>query len=398
MKFYSFVIKPAFLFSVLLVFLIHNQEAGINQLGNQKTYIRSDPCVNEEISVGRSYFNANIEIDNCFFKRNNYYEGKGGIIFIDNEKFIMYIENCVFTLCFATDDGGAINCLCSHSTLNRVCAYNCRSQSFHFGIIANTGQSIISFLSMAKCSNLTENVGSLRLFSGNHSLDHLNSSLNKAENHPSIGILSTDCFNTRFCTFCYNEAKSECFYFLFSHGNISFCNIIHNICPKSGVLTCNRGTCTMDYCVYNSNFYLLFQTYQGSFKVSNSYISHDGDLTEGKIDIDYNNSFSVHESYMFEFYQTYLCSTDIISTPESTCSPSIIVLPTRTNGDKPDYSNDWPMILSIIFAFLVLCAFIIFYSLNKKEYASLNKQPMLDSENQKTELDSKNNENNPYSF
>ena len=192
-------------------------------------------CENESIDQGRSYYNNNINISNCFFSRSLSYSGNGGVIFVTASSCLMNINYSMFYNCVCSIDGGAIYFDSSNSSLRMICANSCSASQFHVAYIIASQMNQVEYLSISKCSHTTSGYYSILLYKGNQRVDNTNSSMNNAIQASGILITSPSSFTSSHCTFSNNKVShSICIYFYSSSETKSmlYANIVHNNSPS----------------------------------------------------------------------------------------------------------------------------------------------------------------------
>jgi len=272
----------------------------------------SSYCIDQVISVGRSYKDENVDIGNCFFQRINLFNGDGGVIYASKSIYSMRISYTSFHDCSSSSNGGAICYNATSSELNKICAKNCSSKvSNHFAYLGSNQINNVCYLSMTACSKTAIGHSSINVINGNQSINNNNMSLNIMKYVSGIYFGDTPFTEARFCT-VYKNSVSEhvCIYYINAHGIFSFSNIIQNNSPKAlGVVRLYSGTLTMDQCIFSNNQNILFYV-QTKITISNSFIYHSGTLTSGTVDLKTNISLSFCQSLIMNYYQTNGCDAD----------------------------------------------------------------------------------------
>ena len=112
---------------------------------------------NERLQIDQYYY----IYSNCFFMRNNFFKGNGGIIYCKNKISNMNLKNCIFYSCSCNEWGGAIyfdsNKEGSNVILNKICINNCfANYYYHFSYINTFLNSNNSYnlITMNKCFNI----------------------------------------------------------------------------------------------------------------------------------------------------------------------------------------------------------------------------------------------------
>jgi len=277
-------------------------------------------CENESIDQGRSYYNKNINISNCFFSRYFLFSESGGVIYVRGGSYSMNINYSMFYNCVCSNQGGAIYFYSDNSRLRMICANSCScgaSSDYQYALLQTSQGNQVEYLSVSNCSHITSGYCSIRLNSGIQIVDKSNSSMNNAKEGSGIDINSPSSFTSSYCTFSNNKVSREsCIYFYSTSGTItmSYANIVQNNSPIfNGVVTVNgAGSRKMIYCIFHNNQNYLFCVEEGSLEVSHSYISLAGALsTSSEVSFANNNSFSNIQTYQLQFYNSLHCNTDI---------------------------------------------------------------------------------------
>ena len=313
-------------------------------------------CESESIDLGRSYYNNNINISNCFFSRTLISSGNGGIAFISGGSFSMNIQYSMFYSCSCSGDGGAIHFSSSNSCLKSICANTCSGDYYQFAYLRASHVNQGEYLSISNCSHTPAGYVSIYLFTGNQRVDNTNSSMNKDIQVSGIHISSPSLFTSIYCTFSNNNvSKFNCIYFYSELGTItmSFANIVHNNSPsRFGIVFVNGvGSKHMIYCIFHKNHDYLFCEYGGSLEVSHSIIDHSSSsyFISTTVLIDINNSFTYRVTYHIQFFNSLHCNTDI---------------PERTQGQPQDVYRShipWIMYSVVLLLFITLLVYLYFY-------------------------------------
>ena len=167
----------------------------------------------ESIDQGRSYFDKNINISNCFFSRSMVYSGDGGVIYVTASSYSMNINYSMFYNCIA-NNGGAIYFSSTNSYLMMICSNRCSASTRQFALLSASQVNQVEYLSISNCSHTTAGDYSIQLSSGNQRVDNTNSSMNNAYRHSGIIIYSPSSFTSLHCTFSNNKVShSNCIWF-----------------------------------------------------------------------------------------------------------------------------------------------------------------------------------------
>jgi len=299
-------------------------------LFNRMSYI----CINESIVNGRSYFNENISIYDCFFSRLSQLLGYGGVIYVSWDNLSMYVTHCMFYQCLSDHEGGAIYYNSINSSLRMICANKCCASGCHFAYLGVGASNLnqVGYLSMSCCSSTNDGWFSLILDSGNQNYDNSNSSMNVAEVSPGITIYPPGTFTSSYCTFSNNHASlGHCFYFSSDLGIISSTNIVHNYSPlDKGLVSIRNGNQKILFSIIQENHLILFNVYSGSLEIMNSFILHLGIFsTSIPVSTGYNNSLTKKATYQIQFFNSHYCNAEIpseIIPKVSLVSPEVISL------------------------------------------------------------------------
>jgi len=132
----------------------------------------------ENIDQGRSYYNKNINISNCFFSRYLSYSGDGGIIYVSGGSYSMNVIYSMFYNCVCSSDGGAIHFSSSNSYLRMICANSCSASFCRFAYLYASRLNQVEYLSVSNCSHTTSGNNPIYIESGYQRIDNTNSSMN----------------------------------------------------------------------------------------------------------------------------------------------------------------------------------------------------------------------------
>ena len=288
---------------------IHNQCGLINA-------IVGVGCINENINQGRSYFQIDVDISQCFFSRTQPVNGHGGIIKIFEGSMSMSVSDSMFYSCSSYYWGGAIFFSSSNnSILKRICASKCFALAYqHFAYLYSSQINQIELLSLALCSNSTAGYRSISILSGKQRVDYSNFSRNNAIKHSTIAFDHPDSLSSSFCTFSNNNVSENiCIYFFICSGSLSFSNIVNNNSPSNyGIMCSKQGSPKIQYCIFSQNENTLFCIFSGSLEVSHSYIFHHSDFsTSMAVLTSNNNTFSYKQTYQIQFFKSHYCNADM---------------------------------------------------------------------------------------
>ena len=292
-------------------------------------------CVNENINLGRSYVDKDINISNCVFSRYSLFSENGAVVFVYMGSYSMNINYSMFYNCDCSWDGGAIFFFSYNSYLRMICANRCSASWGHFAFLYVSQVNQVEYLSISNCSHTTSGSYSIRLDSGNQRVDKTNSSMNNADQVSGIGIIYPLSFTSSHCTFSNNMvSQSICIYFSSSiyswPGTItmSFANIVNNNSQSQYGVFCYEGhnSIQMTYCIFHNNHFYLFCHDYGSFELSHSFIDHLSSLIcpgdNRGILIETNNTYINRMTYQIDFFSSHHCIT-YMPAPSSTIAETM---------------------------------------------------------------------------
>jgi len=288
-------------------------------------------CILENIEIGRSYNDSNIEISNCVFMRSSTFTGYGGVISVNEKELTMSISYSMFFNCSSSSHGGAIFFNASSSSMKMICACNCSSKWGHFGYFINSISNNCEYMSLLSCSYQKSGYGALSSHFGEYMFNYNNLSLNKADQVSGILANTISPFNSTFCTFSNNDAKTGiCLYFNNFFESLCYANIIQNNSPGLGVVSSAGGFPHLLYCVFDMNQKILFDVITGSLEVLHCFISHDFDFsTKPHVTTSNNNSFTSMQTYRIEYMKSYFCNAD-----------NPVFVPSNGNSNDPKGTTD----------------------------------------------------------
>jgi len=250
------------------------------------------PCEN-------SHLDEPVEIMYCVFEDIHKNDGgNGGVIFCSSLQGFLSISRTLFIDCSCSMNGGSIYVDTLNSfSLERVCAHNCKggSESKYQFCAVWTKVSMynnMTFVSISKCPDYPENRDfSLKLFNGYQNCINTNYSKCRIRCHGiSFGV--SDNLHSAFIASYNNIVDNVCsgyvtydFDFRDNSGDMLYSNIIQNIQQSGsyGVVYVNTGHVKLDYCVLRNNNQVLLYIYQGSLRVINSFVYHNGGLSGGNV-------------------------------------------------------------------------------------------------------------------
>jgi len=345
------ILKQIIALVLIAIFLFQinqsNQKFGMNTISEYYLLINHGflSCENEQINLGRSYDNVNMDVSHCCFTRLTQFNGNGGVIHINVASISINISYSVFHDCSCSFQGGAIYFSSTNSSLRMICANRCscgESQYYHFAYISAIITNHIDYLSVSYCSDVSPGYYPICLYYGKQSIYRTNSSMNTVIGHSGISIFSPSVFSSSHCTFSNNRASDTiCIYFRFQSEIMSYTNIVNNNSPsRYGVICVDGGSPKMHYCIFDNNHDSLFCLYSGSLEVSHSFIAHLEILSVSiAVSIGHNNSFLKRNTYQIPFFKTLHCNADV---------PAIF------QHSRSTYNTNSMIALSIIFQALLL--------------------------------------------
>ena len=314
-------------------------------------------CESQNIDQGRSYYNKNINIEDCYFVRSSVYSLDGGVIYVKGASYTMKINSSMFYNCASVLRGGAIFFQSTNSHLKMICANKCscgNPSSCHFAYFKITQANQVEYLSVSYCSHITTGNYAFRLETGNTGVENTNSSMNSVIQGSGIGVYLPTSFTCSHCTFSNNNASGNiCILLYLSTGTISIssANIVHNNSPVDGVVyVTGGGTPKMMYCIFQNNQNYLFCVLAGSLDISHSLIDHSSLSFSTSITIitETNNTFGTTEPYQILFFNSHYCNADItfpVRTPDLTLIESMTfqntLEATRINTPKESPMNTY---------------------------------------------------------
>jgi len=297
-----------FIFSVELFNIQYDKNVLLNQKCIIKIFILG--CINEKESQGRSYYQEDIKISDCFFLRFVEYSGNGGIICVSGESFSMNVSFTLFFNCLCSLDGGAIWFSSTNSDIKMSCANRCSSSRGMFAYFNSSKNNSIEYLSVSLCSYSSSGRYPIWIELGNQKTTNTNSSMNKAYRGSGFLFKSPSSFSCSHCSFSNNiVSNSVCINFQKHTGTMLFINIINNNSPyEYGIIHFSSVSTKMHYCIFVDNQNTLFSVYYGTNQISHSFISHSGKFSiSTPISTTNNNSFTKSETYQIHFFSPIYC-------------------------------------------------------------------------------------------
>ena len=280
---------------------------------------RSSNCIDSNKEVGSSSFGINqiANVSDCLFVRSQVFIGDGGVICLkDNNLYSIVVKRSTFYNCQVDSVnlhyGGAICVWCNNaeSQLYMICASDCRAKAVHFADLytSKSKNNTVEYLSVTRCSNAEQGFFSTVLGYGYTKYDYSNSSLNNADFGSGFRFAETSSFTSHHCSFSHNkDAKGPSILGTKSLGSFEQCNIVHNTCLITGIIsTENNGEIAFQNCVFHNNHGTLFNSTQGSISVSGSSVYHIDYLSWGSITLSNNNN-GFTSTFMIEFYSSNHC-------------------------------------------------------------------------------------------
>jgi len=328
---YFKILRLVILFTMISGYLINDKNSALVINFSTKIHILSKICENESVPEGRSYYNQDIDIYDCFFTRHTSFSGEGGVIFVEGS-YNSVIYNSMFYHISCGFDGGSVFLDCEKSNMNRVCAHcSTAAKSYHFAFISASQINRIEFLSISLCANSTHGSQSFSLYYGSQKLLNSNSSMNNAVDISGCCVMIPTDFKGIFCTFSNNNVSSHSILSLSRNtGVLSFINIVENSCPSLGVVYQFSGYYTLESCVMTGNNKILCYVHSGQMTLKSCAISHSHVTTLGAVTIN-DTLIPFIETYVIQFFHSRYCNADNtinILTPQETpmvtpkCSPN----------------------------------------------------------------------------
>ena len=286
-----------------------------NQFGKfVNYYYLKSTCISTRVE------NENIDIKNCLIMLLSS-DDHGGAILINSPGFNVIIDDTTFLYCYSKWGGGAIFIVqCFLIKLSKICAMNCKSDSWQFGLCGCTGNQSFELISINKCSNNSDGIWTMVINDGNQIVTNINISSNF--NIIASGIVYSKSLSmiSKFCSFYNNSAFSRVCIAVIGEDNgetsfdqIEYSNIILNNSPTYGVFSIGSNSyCILYKCIFNNNENILFYIEQGSITLNNCFINHfpsnittNGTLLPLFIP---NKILTLTKHYIHDIYSTYYCS------------------------------------------------------------------------------------------
>jgi len=186
-------------------------------------------CIEEREVCGPSYKNvfSDLNISNCHFHRIHHFFGEGGVIYIAYT-VNSYINECVFSNCSVSKNGGAIfyDSYCGLYSHIKVCSFLCHANRGQFICFIN-GHRTNFILNLCMISNMKPDGGESVQFSSLGDIEQTNFSKNKGS---SLVSIDENRFCLRYITIADNSDLSSIIYSKNEILSISFSNIVRNVC------------------------------------------------------------------------------------------------------------------------------------------------------------------------
>ena len=322
------------MFVLLFVVAYNEKRKKIHIMPALKLYdhrLRSFVCEKTSIHYGRSYTSKTVVAMDCVFSRTSTFGESGGVIYIKENSYSLYLLRTTFFSCSTNIKGGAIYVENYVSKISMICAFQCKAkEKSHFAYISSSSNNIVEFLTVSRCSN--DFIGeAVFILIKLQKYDNSNSSMNYASIASGVDIAALNSFTSRFCCFSCNVASTKIILWLYQNsGTFSYTNVVDNHISLSSYIIYSHDTSmfTFNNCIFSGNSVTLFDTYVGRLTISNSFINHQG-FTITNIDIVYdNNSLTQYPTYIYTFYKTIYCNaenvidTTLIPTPYRSYEPN----------------------------------------------------------------------------
>ena len=295
----------------------------------------------------------NFEYIDCFFERNNQYDGvddtltgNGGVIFcLSSKAVIMTITSCTFSQCGARSSGAIYfksNFANSQAKLSKVCAYRCYAVSngnYNFGSFSvsdhTTSKNEVSLTSVLNCNQFSQGKYTVLLHNGEVVISQYNVTENLCEKG-SMGFYQAHRkLRASLCTFYKNKitGKSQ----LDSTGNngeFTTSNFIGNNSPGGdGIITVLMGALTIKGCIFKDNQNLIFRCSFGTLTLNECYINHydENSIYSGTISW-VSSVIEDAPTHEIIHLSTYHCVNNIEpdQTPELTIQETLDLTPIET--------------------------------------------------------------------
>jgi len=285
----------------------------------QILYVKSqNECKDENISVGRSYYEEineiEIEISLCTFKRLNVFEDSlgGGCIFINDAQAL--ISQCTFFNCQVLTQGGAIRSILGNITFDKLCGFMCLAhEGGQFSFLSEgSARTNYSTISMSEydgefsCSLGYSDISDFESFYNNN-LSHNNLFVTVLE------MVSSTVSSIKYINICNNTLSNGiCCDINFGNSKMTFVNFVSIHSPGYGVLFVSNGAIgSIINCIFLDNTGKLFYSTGGIFYVHGCFIDHSGEKFVGStFDLE-NNSYNVFSTYKIVHYYADYCPTGI---------------------------------------------------------------------------------------
>jgi len=267
-------------------------------------HLRGSNCINESLELGRSYYQRDVDIMNCFFSRVSKLTGSGGVVCVEGGAFNMFVAYTMFYNCISTSLGGAISFNSLNSKLRMICANKCYSERGLFVNSYSNNDNNAEFISISHCVNSNTGNYPIRLEKGNQVVNNINCSRNSVLYCSSLGFISPLMLKCTFCTITYNLASGTFSTYIHNcSGNLFSMNFVRNNSPGGyGVIGTKLGFPRIHFSIFIMNENVLFHTETGSLDISHCFIYHIGLTSTG-----FNNSFIFSQTYLIDHFSSYFC-------------------------------------------------------------------------------------------
>jgi len=323
----------------------------------EKGYEKRSNCINQNISIGRSYTDSSIGIESCFFVRTQQLSGSGGVVYVSGGSYTMSINMTMFHYCTCSAIGGGIYFSSKEVFMNRICANRCGAGNYHHFSLIGSSIDEWSYISVSYCDTMS-GYHTMSFYEGNHTVKNMNSSLNKNYYGPGYHPQFTTT-DFRFCTISNNIATGAlCIHYRHGIAQMMYFNVVNNNSPSYGVVSLyeNLATVYIDSCILYGNSDTLFYSSAGPLIIQNSYISHSGTILSGTVTISNNNTYTHIPSIIIHHFSSLYCNADnpitspcrsphntILSTIEYTIKETYFDTPYRSYQEQSFIPYPTPM-------------------------------------------------------
>jgi len=267
-------------------------------------------CLKESEDNIRSYdiVTSHFQIEKCIFKRNLFFDGHGGILYVDARYSNLSVFDCSFYNCGVSGSywGGAIYGSAKYCTLLRCCASTCHSVSgCHFAFIVTDNIIFYNLSSICNSSFLVyANYDPIYLQHGTHYVENINLSRNRAQIVSGIDHSFQISTTMKFSSI--EDSVSTDIFVYYYQGTLnilSFSNIVNNTQTSigSGIYSLQGSNTIIQYCIFQNNIGALFAIQGSSTQIlEHSIIWHPSSSNIGFFGSSYNISFKEHPTYSIE--------------------------------------------------------------------------------------------------